>query len=314
MTRKRLQEPAKIFVITNQKGGVGKTTLAANLSYFFAEQDYKTLIIDLDPQGNLSSRFIPEADRINGLRSYNLFSAELPNLPVLTGSHGVDVIYSLDGDVEGYSIEQKELSVIRPFAEHVLDLADHYDIIIIDTAPAAGIAMTGAVWLADYIYVPVELAAFAVAGVRALLRTFTRIHRTTGKDIKPTGFICNKLNSRVDAHHTSLAELRSEIGGLIMRNSVNIRGAIDTSVTAGVPVWSLRGSGAEREAGKEMLALMEEIATQCGLDFVSRAKPLAVAKPARAPQKVAAKGVGKGASKALTKPKKAAGKTAEGKK
>jgi chromosome partitioning protein len=297
MIAKRNAGPAKIFTVTNQKGGVGKTTLSAHICYFLAQQGYKVLGIDLDQQGNFSSRFFDEKGRVNGLRAYHLFQTEMPNLPILGGSGQLDVVYSLDGDVELQSIEQKDLSLIGAFAQNVFSLAEHYDFVVIDTAPAAGIATSGAVCVADYIYVPVELAAFAVAGVRSLLRTFTRISRSTGTQIVPTGFVCNKLNSRVEAHHSSLAQLREEVGPMIMRNSVSIRGAVDTAVTLGVPVWELRNSGAERVAGNEMLSLMEEIAKQCGISVTQRDR----AEKSKTPTKGASKSATKASPKTTKK-------------
>ncbi len=266
MGSKRRAGPADIITITNEKGGVGKTTISVNLAFYLAQQGYKVLGIDLDGQGNFSSRFVPIAERVGGLRSCHLYMEEMPKYEPLHSPSGVDLIYSLDGDVDLHSIEQSDLSVLTAFAGNIANLCDDDDVIIIDNPPTSGIKMTGSIFVADHIFVPVELAAFAVNGVLSLLDSFARISRATGKEIKPTGFICNKLNTRVDAHKSSLAALRKEVGPLIMRNAMSNRGAVDTAVTQGVAVWDLKNSGAARVAGNEMLLLLEEIAALIGFD------------------------------------------------
>lgn len=262
--KKKRKDPADVHVFTNQKGGVGKTTIDFHWLVYLAEQGFKVLGIDLDGQGNFSSRLAPQG-RNGGLRSAHLFQPTLPDLKPIKTEYGADLIYALNGDTDLYSVEQMGLGVIRTFAEHIQRLGEEYDYIVIDTPPTNGVKMTAASVIADHIYVPVELAAFAVDGVISLIESFDKLTPILGTRIEPTGIICNKLNTRVKAHQESLAELRDVVGKKILRNSLSIRGAIDTAVRQCKPVWALRSSGAERDAAKEMIALMEEVAHMSGV-------------------------------------------------
>lgn len=262
--KKKRKEPADVHVFTNQKGGVGKTTIDFHWLVYLAEQGYKVLGIDLDGQGNFSSRLAPQG-REGGLRSAHLFQESLPDLMPIKTEFGADLIYSLNGDTDLYSVEQMGLQVIRTFAGHIQRLGEEYDFIVIDTPPTNGVKMTAASVIADHIYVPVELAAFAVDGVISLIESFDKLTPILGTRIEPTGIICNKLNTRVKAHQESLAELREVVGKKILRTSLSIRGAIDTAVRQCKPVWALRTSGAERDAAKEMITLMEELAHMSGV-------------------------------------------------
>jgi chromosome partitioning protein len=270
---------------------VGKTTIDYHWIAYLANQGYRVLAIDLDSQGNLSSR-LAQNSRNGGLRSAYLFKEDLPDLMPLTCDIGVDLIYSLNKDDDLSSVEQVGLSAVKNFAKHVSALAEHYDYIVIDTPPTNGVRMISASVISDHIYVPVELAAFAVDGVISLLETFEMIGPQMGTRISPTGIICNKLNTRVDAHRESLEDLRKVVGPKILQSSLSIRGAIDNALKQCKPVWALNKNGADREAGKEMIKLMEEMAHRAGVDIVP-----AVTAP-KAPVKAAGK---KRSSKAKAK-------------
>ena len=114
---------------------------------------------------------------------------------------------------------------------------------------------------------PVELSAFAVSGVSQVLRSFGVLSRQLNTPIRCAGIIVNKFNSRVDSHHKAVAEIRKESGNLVMNSQLVIRGTFDNAMTIGKPVWDVRATGAQRESGHEMVALMEEICTNTGIDI-----------------------------------------------
>lgn len=268
MTRKRRNRgPGKVVVITNQKGGVGKTMLAFHEACFAHDQGYKVCVIDLDGQGNCSSRFIPKEERIGGYRSVHMFSASPAAFEPLKTPYGVDLIYALNRDVELFEVESLELfDAVDAFNNKIEELRTEYDYIVIDTPPSYGNKMAAACIAQDYLFVPVELAAFAVEGVVNVIETIREIGGMINEDIKITGVICNKLRN-VNSHEEALKEMRAEegVGKMILKNSLVNRGAVDDALRDGLPVWRRRTSGAERTTAKEMTALMTEMAGLCGM-------------------------------------------------
>lgn len=264
-SKKRLKSRGKVVTFNNQKGGVGKTTLAYHYACFTAGQNYKTVAIDLDGQGNFSGRFFPVSERVNGFRAVHMFDKEPAQFAPLTSKLGVDVIYALNRDVELFNIERLPLGeAAANFYEKVEQLRDVYDFIIVDTPPSHGNKMTAACVAADHLFVPVELAAFAVEGVENVLETLQEISQLTGFDVKVTGVICNKLRA-VNSHNESLADLRKAVGPLILKQCLVNRGSVDDALRYGVPVWMKKTSGAQRDTAREMLQLMNEMAGLCGL-------------------------------------------------
>ncbi|MGF6282053.1 chromosome partitioning protein [Pseudomonas frederiksbergensis] len=268
MSRKRRNRGrGKIIVITNQKGGVGKTTIAFHILCFLYDAGFKVLGIDLDGQGNFSSRFIPKEDRIGGYRAVHMFSAEPTHFEPLATQYGPELIYALNRDVELFQVESLPLgNAVTAFNDKIDDLSNDYDFIVVDTPPSYGNKMAAACVVQDFLFVPVELAAFAVEGVVNVVESVKEIGAMIGEEIKITGVICNKLR-HVNSHTEALTEMRNEVGvgKMILKSSLVNRGAVDDALRLGMPVWRQKGSGAERTTAKEMTALMQEMAGMCGI-------------------------------------------------
>jgi chromosome partitioning protein len=268
MSRKRRNRgPGKKIVITNQKGGVGKTTLAFHIACYLYDLGYKVLGIDLDGQGNFSSRFVHKSERVGGYRAVQMFSTAPPEFLPLATPYGLDLIYALNRDVELFQVESMPLfSAVDAFNDKVADLSEDYDYIVIDTPPSYGNKMAAACIVQDFLFVPVELAAFAVEGVVNVVESVKEIGGMIGEEIKITGVICNKLRN-VNSHKESLREMRAEVGvgSMILENSLVNRGAVDDALRVGLPVWRQRNNGAARTTANEMTELMKEVVGLCGI-------------------------------------------------
>lgn len=274
--KKRTNAAAKVVVIENQKGGVGKTTIAYHFSCFVASLGYRTLAIDLDGQGNLSSRFLTRAARVGGCRAVHLFSETSPELLPLGTPDGVDLIYSLDRDVELFNVERMDFDkALINFNTNLDPLLDTYDYIVIDTPPAHGNKMSAASISSNYIFVPVEMAAFAVTGVESVLETLAEIQRYVPDRLQVTGVICNRLRA-VNSHTEALAELEAA-GVNILKARLGTNGAVDDALRDGVPVWKNKGTGAQRETAKRMISLMKEMCGYVGARDMAKTKPKAKA-------------------------------------
>ena len=302
------------FTFCNQKGGVGKTTLSFHLAHFLNQLGKKVLVVDLDGQGNISSR-LAENLTPGCYRTRHLFEQKLKPATILNTESGIDLIYANDGDEELHAVERMDLKVIGDFSNNLSTLAADYDFVIIDTPPAPGVKLYAGVCVAEHIYVPVELSAFAVSGVSQIIRSFGVLSRSLDTEIRCAGIIINKFNNRVDSHHQAMEEIRANIGNLIMRCQLVNRGTLDNALTHGKPVWDLRSTGAQRETGYEMVDLMEEICLKAGIDTKShptklhprpqlKIKPKSPAPSAKADLKIkaVAKPSAKSAAKSVAKP------------
>lgn len=250
---------AQVIAFTNQKGGVGKSTLSFHQALFLKECGYSVLVIDLDGQGNLSSRFLP-GERVGGIPTVALFDKNEPLVAPLKSDLGVDVIYSQNGDNALYEVDMNGLEQLDAFYSKVKELSEQYDFTIIDTPPAYGVKMIAACIVADYIFAPVELAGFAVDGVLALNKSLGEISQLLGQEITLAGLICNKFITRADEHVGALDAIRSQVGDLLLESVVKYSAPIDVAILERRPVWAVRKTGSQRAAAKMMLDLMKEVA------------------------------------------------------
>lgn len=251
-----------IHTFTNQKGGVGKTTTAFHWAHFLAERKgAKVLCIDLDAQGNFSSRHRSQ-DETEGFPSVELFSDNFdPSQTPYKVSDKIDLIYASNGDNALADVETRGLGAVPVFFQNLQAFTEQheYDYVVIDTPPTNGARMVSAAVVADKIVVPIELAAFAVDGVSTLHKTISSISEQIGQDIRISAIICNKYQSRLTTHKQAIDDIKSVAGDIVLKNTLSNRGAFDESLSVGAPVWTGVRTGAAREASKEMLATLHEL-------------------------------------------------------
>ena len=167
---------AMTIVVANQKGGVGKTTTAINLAAALAQKRFKTLLIDLDPQGNATLSFIDPADM--AATTYELLVD-----PQLTAEQAVRPSRDENLDVLGakISLAKAEVKLVGEFDSHFrlkdkLDpIRDLYQYVVIDTPPTLGILTVNALVAATHLLVPIQSSYFALEGTDDLLETYEKI-------------------------------------------------------------------------------------------------------------------------------------------
>ena len=166
----------RIIAIANQKGGVGKTTTAINLSASLTESGKKVLTIDMDPQGNTTSGLGIDKNQIENT-VYEMILEELPTEECIQPSimEGLDVIASninLSGaEVELISLENKEFLL----KDKVEKLKSEYDYIIIDCPPSLNLLTINAMTTADTVLVPIQCEYYALEGLTQLMKTIDLI-------------------------------------------------------------------------------------------------------------------------------------------
>lgn len=206
---------ARIVAISNQKGGVGKTTMSVNLGKTLSRRGYRILMIDNDPQGNLSLALV--GDRHPDLvaatagpgpaNAYHLFieGAFATPLPV---QDRLDLIGSSKHLLE---ISSKPYEVVFEFREKVQAFRDQYDFIMIDCLPSGGTLQAAAHITADYLLIPTHLDDFSVTGLSEQLKMANNVKRRINHNLTFLGIVANQVSTRrilVEEHY--LTQLRDE--------------------------------------------------------------------------------------------------------
>lgn len=240
----------KIFTIANQKGGVGKSTIACHLSWFLRDAGKRVLHIDLDPQGNSSETL--QACTTPGKVS-RLFDADAPAIVPVDG--GLTLLAADPGLLE---IEKAPNSVIKHFCANIDAQAETYDVIVIDTAPTAGLKMSAALIAATDVLAPIELESYSISGFRSLIKTVIGIKQQFNPGLNFIGALPNRFNAVNPTQKAALEELLANYPQFMVPGKVPTRTAISEAIAEGIPVWKSSKSSA-REAGRELKAVLETI-------------------------------------------------------
>lgn len=205
----------KIIAIANQKGGVGKTTTAVNLGGSFGVLEYKTLIVDADPQANATSGvgFDPKQTRniydclINDVHpSEVILSTENPNLDILP-SH-IDLV--------GAELEMINMPNREYLMKKVLDkIKDRYDYILIDCSPSLGLITVNALTAADSVIVPVQSEYYSLEGLGKLLNTIKIIQGRLNTDLDIEGILITLYDTRLRLANHVVEELKTHFQDLV---------------------------------------------------------------------------------------------------
>ena len=186
----------KIVAIANQKGGVGKTTTAINLSCAVGEQDKKVLLIDLDPQGNASSGYGFRKKAIEkSIYDIIIGNCDIKDAILKTNCENVDIIPSgmnlAGAEIELVSVEKREFLL-----KNAINTIRHlYDFIFIDCPPSLGILTTNALAAADSVLIPVQCEYFALEGIMQLINTIMLAQRKVNPNLDIEGVLLTMFSN-----------------------------------------------------------------------------------------------------------------------
>ena len=189
---------SKIIAITNQKGGVGKTTTSVNLAAALAKMNYKVLLIDIDPQANATQGIGVDRDYIE-LSTYHVLTEEAGLDQVILHSY-IDNLDVAPGEIDLAGIDL-ELAHVKQGRETRLRNAlekvkDRYDYIFIDCPPALGVLTINALTAADEVIVPLQCEYFALEGLSQLLDTIEMVRNTTNPKLTFPRILFTMYDSR----------------------------------------------------------------------------------------------------------------------
>ena len=226
----------KIISITNQKGGVGKTTTTINLATSLAAIKKKILIIDADPQGNASTGIgityddrEPSLYKLISLGDYDEKSIKKTIVP------GLDIIPS-SSDLAGSEIELVDVSNREFVLKSIIEKIENYDFIFIDCPPALGLITINAIVASHSIIIPLQCEFFALEGLTSLINTIDLIKDNYNKKIFIEGILLTMVDKRNSLSALVENDARSHLGEKVYKTTIprNIR--ISEAPSHGKPV------------------------------------------------------------------------------
>ena len=252
----------KIIAITNQKGGVGKTTTAINLGAELAAQGYNVLIVDIDPQGNASTGIgIEPKDR--GLTTYDLLLEETPlqNVILETETEGLWIAPATtdlsSADIE-LSANEKRSHMLHD-ALRAPDVADlGLDYILIDCPPSLSLLTVNAMVAADTVLVPLQSEFYALEGLSQLMLTLREVREAANPDLRIEGVVLTMYDKRNNLSHQVEADARENLGDLVFSTVIPRNVRVSEAPSYAMPVSSYdpasKGSLAYAALAQEILA------------------------------------------------------------
>ena len=205
----------KIIAIANQKGGVGKTTTAINLGGCFGVLEYKTLIVDADPQANATSGVGLDPKSSNNIYDCLVNDVHPSELIIKTTNPNLDILPShidlVGAELEMINMEGREFKLRQALDK----IKDQYDFIIIDCSPSLGLITVNSLTAADSVLIPVQCEYFALEGLGKLLNTIKIIQGRLNTDLEIEGIVLTMYDTRLRLANQVVDEVKTHFQELV---------------------------------------------------------------------------------------------------
>ena len=253
----------RIIAIANQKGGVGKTTTAINLSACLAEAGQKVLTIDIDPQGNTTSGLGIDKNSVeNTIYELILEEVDIKEAIIDTEFEGLSIIASnvnlAAAEIELIGINEKEYILKKAVDE----IREQYDFIIIDCPPSLNMLTINAMTTADTVLVPIQCEYYALEGLSQLLHTVNLVKQRLNPSLEMEGVVFTMYDARTNLSLQVVENVKNNLKQTIYKTIIprNIRLAEAPSHGLPINVYDSKSTGAEnyRMLAEEVIHRGEE--------------------------------------------------------
>ncbi len=254
---------ATVIAVANQKGGVGKTTTTANLGAALALRGCRVLLVDLDPQGNLTSAFGLEKD-VQQTVAESLLDRRIP-LPVVTVANGsavdqehgksLSVVPAAVGLASAEAQLMNKLGRELRLRDQLLSVSEKYDFIMIDTPPSLGVLTVNALVAATRVIIPTEARFFSLQGLQMLEESIEEILYLNPR-LEVLGILLSKMDRRLKEERQVAQYLRQRWGIRVFLTEVATNSKILEAGSAGTSVFHYQGAD---KAVDTYLALADEV-------------------------------------------------------
>ena len=216
---------AKVISVTNQKGGVGKTTTSINLAASLVKHGKRILLIDMDPQGNASVGCGVDTSEIEYTIYDLLLSEATAKQAIISTESGVDVM-SANGDLAGAQVELlNEIGRELRLQKALAPIQDDYDYIFIDCPPALNVLTINALVASNSVMIPMQCEYFALEGLSALIATVRKIRETLNPKLSIEGLLRTMFDGRNSLANEVSRQLQNHFGDKVYKTVIprNIR-------------------------------------------------------------------------------------------
>lgn len=248
----------KVVAIANQKGGVGKTTTAVNLSSCLALADKRTLLVDMDPQGNATSGLGVEKDNLDR----SIYEVLIKNLPAREALLKTDLplLNVLPSNISLVGAEVELVNLLareKRLSSALGSVRDLFDFILIDSPPSLGLLTINTLTAADSVLIPIQCEYYALEGLGQLLNTIKLVQRNLNTDLELEGVLLTMYDSRLNLAKQVEDETRKYFGDNVYKTVIKRNVKLSEAPGFGKPVilYDILSQGAENyiSLAKEVL-------------------------------------------------------------
>lgn len=247
-----------VIAVTNQKGGVGKTTSAVNIAYYLAKSGKRVLLVDLDPQGNASSGLGIDKANLQATMSEVLLGTAEMDACIIATEHKNLSLAPTTSHLANAEVEMAKLD--RKFARLKTALAtvsDRFDFILIDSPPSLSLLTVNGLIAARYVLLPVQAEFYALEGLGQLLETMKLVRKGMNPSLELLGVLPTMMDTRTTLSNQVYEEIKKHFAGKVFQTTIprNIR--LAEAPSHGVPIgaydrWS-KGARAYKAVAKEVV-------------------------------------------------------------